>query len=148
MMRLLSAGGMFLPVGLVLLIIERKLINDAAVGLVAALTMLLGPFIMAFGLFSSFPRAINSAADRHNLSAVGKRATAETRRLLPGDQSVTPADSVIDKTTDLFNVEPDDPPPTPVRCKFHRCEPRDLAMGLRRGSENLFLPGNWLKECR
>jgi hypothetical protein len=111
-MRLLSAGGKFLPVGLVLLIIERKLIHNAAVGLVAALTMLLGPFIMAFGLFSSFPRAINSAADRHNLSAVGKRATVETRRLSPGDQSVTPADAVIYKTTDLFKVEPTTRPHT------------------------------------
>jgi hypothetical protein len=58
-----------------------------------------------FGLFSSFSRASNSTSDRHNFGAGEKRATAETLRLSPGDQFVTPSGSVIDKTTDLLNVE-------------------------------------------
>ena len=105
MVRLMSAGGMVLLVGLVLIIVDQKLIQDSAVGLAATLTMLLGLFIMAFGIFSSISRASDEPADRHNVGAGGKLATAETRRLSSGDQSVLPVGSVIDKTTGLLNVE-------------------------------------------
>ena len=105
MMRLLSAGGIVLLVGLVLFIVDRKLIHDAAIGLSAFLTILLGLSIMAFGLFSSLSYASNKTSDRHNLSVRRKPATAETRRLSPGDQSATPTGSVIDKTADLLSVE-------------------------------------------
>jgi hypothetical protein len=87
MMRLLGAGGIVLLVGLVLFIVDRKLIHDTAIELSAFLTMLLGLSIMAFGMISSLSYASNKTSVRRNLSARGKLATAETRRLSPGGQS-------------------------------------------------------------